>query len=332
MENTVLIKVDQLGIPGVKWQSGKVRDWVDVGLGQRLIVSTDRISAFDLVLPSGVPGKGRVLNRLSLFWRNYFWEKFPEVGSDLVSATDETCSAYLGVLTPEQKEVLVGRMMLVRKVLVVPAEAVVRGYASGSIWDKYAWTRARYPSNKVHVWDHELPFDLEESGELLEPIFTPTTKAPQGEHDMPLRFSEMEMHIETWLEKHPEIQRKTNASIISKTIRSASLDYYKSARAYAQNCGIIIADTKLEFGIDPITGELCLIDEVFTPDSSRFWSAAFYKPGCGQSSFDKQPVRDWLVDSGWNKQPPAPVLPQEVVQATINRYLQVFKMLTGRKL
>lgn len=331
MENKILTSVRELDIPGVKWESGKVRDWTDnIPFSQRLIVSTDRISAFDVVLAGGILWKGWVLNQLSIFWRNYFRGKLPNIiESDLVSSADDSCLAYLGVLTPEQKAALKGRMMLVRKVPVVPVEAVVRGYASGSFWKKYVWIRNRYADNKIQVWDHELPLNLQESSELPEPIFTPTTKAPQGEHDIPLRFIEMEAHIESWIKGHPEIQGKADARILSGAIRSTSLAIYNEAREYARKRGIIIADTKLEFGWDD---RLILIDELLTPDSSRFWDADKYCPGGPQPSFDKQPVRGWLEASGWNKKPPAPALPAGVVQATTERYRKAYEILTGREL
>lgn len=317
-------------VPGLEWESGKVRDWTDVGLGQRLIVSTDRISAFDKVLPNGIADKGWVLNQLSVFWRNFLKERFPDSQNDIVSSNDESCFAYLGVLTPEQKEVLRGRMMLIRKAEVIPVECVVRGYISGSLWGKYAQLRGKYSFAQIPVWDHELPLGLEESSQLPEPIFTPTTKAPSGEHDTPLRFGEMEQHIEEWLKGHPEIQKKTNYKLLAETMRSNSLDFYGVAKEYARDRGITIADTKFEFGV--LEGILLVIDELLTPDSSRFWDLEKYEPGRSQESFDKQPVRDWLTKSGWNKKLPAPELPPEVVRATTERYKEAYQRLTGKSL
>lgn len=327
MQSKILTKVD---IPGFDWESGKVRDWTDIELSQRLIISTDRISAFDVVLPNGITDKGWVLNQLSVFWRNFLKERFPDSRNDLVSSNDESCLAYLGVLIPEQKETLKGRMMLVRMAEVIPVECVVRGYISGSLWEKYSGLQGKYSFSKIPIWDHELPLGLEENSQLPEPIFTPTTKAPSGEHDTPLRFVEMKQHIERWLSEHPEIQKKTSPELLAQTIRSDSLGFYQAAQEHARSRGIIIADTKFEFGI--VAGELCLIDEVLTPDSSRFWPLVTYKPGGPQPSYDKQPVRDWLKASGWNKKPPAPELPSKVVRTTTERYKEAYQRLTGKSL
>lgn len=322
MKNRILIDAKS-EIPGFEWQSGKVRDWVEVGLGQRLIISTDRISAFDVVLPNGIAGKGWVLNQLSIFWRNFFKGEFPGLANDLVSSSDESCFAYLGVLPFEQKELLEGRLMLVRNAEVIPVECVVRGYITGSGWKDY--------QEDGTVCGIKLPSGLRESEKLRKPIFTPTTKAPSGEHDAPLNFSEMQRHIEEWVDANPGVSKIVVSSrLLAGNMRSTSLRLYEIAEDYARERGIIIADTKFEFGI--IAGELCLIDEVLTPDSSRFWPMVDYKPGGPQPSFDKQPVRDWLDDSGWNKKPPAPELPPEVVQATTERYKEAYQRLTAKSL
>jgi phosphoribosylaminoimidazole-succinocarboxamide synthase len=283
---------------------GKVRDTYDLG-ELLLIIATDRISAFDVVLPAGIPNKGLVLNKLSAFWFN---QTADLLANHLVEALDDVrrLDAYLPAKSRfAYPGYLAGRSMVVKKVKRLPVECVVRGYISGSAWAEY----------KEHgtVSGLPMPVGLKESAEFPEPIFTPTTKAEAG-HDLPISMSEMDKLV----------------GGVAEEIRGKSLAIYSYARGYAQGRGIIISDTKFEFGLDG--DKLILIDELLTPDSSRFWDASLYKVGQSQPSLDKQPVRDWLTASGWNKEPPAPVLPPDVVKATSQRYEQAYERLTGRKL
>ncbi len=301
-EFTILMKTD---LPLPLFIRGKVRDTYDLG-SHLLIVATDRISAFDVVLPNGVPLKGHVLNRLSSFWFRRTAEIIP---NHMTEAIDDVHS--LDSYLPEGERFaypsyLRGRSMVAKKVKRIPVECVVRGYISGSAWAEY----------KEHgtVSGNPMPEGLKESQELGQPIYTPTTKAETG-HDMPITNKQIIKLI--GLRTALELEEK-------------SLAVYNFARQYAMSKGIIIADTKFEFGID--NGRLTLIDETLTPDSSRFWDAAKYKPGKSQESFDKQPVRDWLVASGWNKEPPAPELPADVIEATSKRYVQAYEKITGRQL
>jgi phosphoribosylaminoimidazole-succinocarboxamide synthase len=284
---------------------GKVRDTYDLG-SHLLLISTDRISAFDIVLPTGVPYKGHVLNRLSSFWFRRTAEIIP---NHMTEAIDDVHSLD-SYLPAESRFVyptyLRGRSMVVKKVKRIPIECVVRGYLSGSAWEEY--------QAKGTVSGNAMPAGLQQSQELEKPVFTPTTKAEKG-HDEPITMKEIVKLI-----GQPTAQE----------MEEKSLAIYKSAREYARSRGIIIADTKFEFGID--NARLTLIDEILTPDSSRFWELSEYQAGRPQESYDKQPVRDWLSASGWNKQPPAPALPPDVVEATTRRYLQAYEKLTGRQL
>lgn len=284
---------------------GKVRDNYDLGQ-LLLIVATDRISAFDVVLPGGIPDKGRVLNQLAAFW---FKKTEHLVPNHLIMIIDDvhTLDAYL----PTERHFpypayLAGRSMIVKKVRRLPIECVVRGYLAGSAWEEYQ--RAGTVSGSP------LPESLRESQELPQPLFTPTTKAETG-HDQPVTMDEM---------------KKLVSPALATEIQEKSLAVYSYAREYAQARGIIMADTKMEFGLD--NGRLILIDELLTPDSSRFWDAQQYQVGQPQESYDKQPVRDWLAQSGWNMAPPAPMLPPEVIAATTKRYRKAYERLTGRKL
>jgi phosphoribosylaminoimidazole-succinocarboxamide synthase len=274
---------------------GKVRDVYEVDEGHLLIVATDRISAFDCILPTAIPRKGEVLTALSRFW----FEKLQHVVPNHLSTTDAR-------EIPSQAG-LENRSMLVRKTKVFPVECVVRGYLAGSGWKDYLRTSA--------VCGHKLPDNLLESAELPEPLFTPSTKAEEG-HDENITEQQV---------------RELVGEDTANRLREISLQLYKEAREYARQRGIIIADTKFEFGLDS-TGEIILIDEVLTPDSSRFWPAASYSPGNSQPSFDKQFVRDYLETLDWNKQPPAPPLPDEVANATTARYLEAYRLLTGETL
>jgi len=297
---TVLINTD---LPLPLFRRGKVRDVY--GLGDKLlIVSTDRISAFDVVLPCGIPDKGRVLNQLSAFWFEKTTHILPNhliqvIDSNVILSEVKNLSSQPG----ELPDSLVGRSMLVAKAERIPVECVVRGYLSGSAWAEYKETGK--------IGDISLPQGIKESQELPQPIFTPTTKS-DTEHDRPLTEQDVKgLGIED----------------IFKELEQKSLLIYGYARDHAKRRGIIIADTKFEFGF--INGKLALIDELLTPDSSRFWDVSKYEVGHSQPSLDKQPVRDWLSASGWDKKPPAPMLPPEVIERTSKRYREVYSKLTG---
>ena len=285
----------QTSLPGLPVRRGKVRDVYD--LGQRLLlVSTDRLSAFDWVLPTGIPDKGRVLTQIAAFW----FERLDEP-NHLITTDVQRIDLPAGV----DLQALEGRATLCRKTRVVPIECVVRGYLSGSGWAEYR--------QRGTVCGIRLPAGLAESDRLPEPIFTPATKAESG-HDENITF-----------------ERMVNAVglDLSEELRRRSIDVFQRGAAYALERGIIIADTKFEFGV--VDGMVLLIDEVLTPDSSRFWPADQYVPGRGQPSFDKQFVRDWLTASGWDKNSPPPALPDDVVAKTRAKYVEAFEQLTGRK-
>jgi len=278
---------------------GKVRDVYQVSDRQLMLVATDRISAFDCVMPNSIPHKGEVLTRLSAFWFERLQHLTP---NHFITADDEKMPEAV-----RQIEEFRGRSTLVKKTRVFPVECVVRGYLEGSGWKDYQATGA--------VCGHDLPPGLRQCEQLPQPIFTPATKAAAG-HDE--NITEVEF---------AEILGAETAARLT----SLSLKIYKEASEYAVTRGIIIADTKFEFGTDG-DGNILLIDEVLTPDSSRFWSAKTYAPGRSQPSFDKQFVREYLETLDWNKQPPAPALPPEIVQATTARYLDAYRILTGRNL
>jgi len=302
LEIPVLLNTD---LPLPLFIRGKVRDTYDLG-NLLLIVATDRISAFDSVLPCGIPDKGLVLNQLSIFW---FRQTANLVPNHLLEAVDDVHCLDSYLLAEDRfpyPSYLAGRSMVVKKAKRIPVECVVRGYLSGSAWVEYQQNGA--------ISGFSLPKGLKQSQELPQPLFTPTTKAETG-HDLPLTMD--------------EVKRLVGATL-AEEIEQKSLVIYNYAREYARARGIIIADTKLEFGLD--NDSLILIDELLTPDSSRFWDAELYKVGQPQPSYDKQPVRDWLVQSGWNKEPPAPMLPPEVIEATTRRYEQAYERLAGRKL
>jgi len=289
----------QLDLPGLtKVKSGKVREIFDLG-DRLLFVATDRISAFDVVMPNGIPRKGEVLTQISHFWFDQMELLVPN--HRLARAGDPLPME----LRPFAAQ-LARRSMIVRKARPLPIECVVRGYLAGSGWKEY---RAQQT-----VCGIRLPPGLTESSELPEPIFTPATKAETG-HDENISF---------------EVATKLAGPEVAAKARDISLAIYGKARAYARERGIIIADTKFEFGV--LDGELILIDEVLTPDSSRFWPADQYAPGGPQPSFDKQYVRDFLEEIGWNKQPPAPALPDDVVAKTREKYVEAFRRLAGREL
>jgi len=288
--------VTSTSIPFWPKRSGKVRDIYDTG-GALLIVATDRISAYDCVLASGIPAKGRILTGLSLFWFDFLSGL---VQNHLISA-EAPSDERLGRFRP----LLAGRSMLVKKARVIPVECVARGYLSGSAWRSYVRTG--------EVCGVKLPKGLRESDRLPEPVFTPATKAESG-HDENISFGEAASFV----------GRET-----AETLRDVTLAVYEKAAAYALSKGVIIADTKFEFGVHD--GRVILVDEVLTPDSSRFWPADDYAPGRVQKSFDKQFVRDYLDSSGWDHQMPAPFLPEDVIVKTVEKYVEAFERLTGRK-
>jgi phosphoribosylaminoimidazole-succinocarboxamide synthase (EC 6.3.2.6) len=329
----------QTNLPFPLFRRGKVRDIYDLG-DKLLIVSTDRISAFDFVLPCGIPDKGKVLNQLSAFWfektahivPNHLIKAINSLDSlqDIIAGTSSVTRNAPTVIakaeSPKQSQSegnssltpslrsglrptetdLAGRFMVVTKAKRIPVECVVRGYLAGSAWAEYKDTGK--------VGNIHLPSGMRESQELPQPLFTPTTKS-ETEHDRPLTARDVE-----------DIGIKD----LIQGLEEKSLLVYRYARDYAKSKGIIIADTKFEFGLT--NGKLILIDELLTPDSSRFWDASQYEVGHSQPSFDKQPVRDWLAASGWDKEPPVPMLPQEVIKGTSKRYLEVYRKLTGNTL
>jgi phosphoribosylaminoimidazole-succinocarboxamide synthase len=274
---------------------GKVRDVYDLG-NSLVIVASDRISAFDWIMPNGIPGKGRVLTEMTLFWL-----KFLAVPNHLISAS----VADLPQSFRDQEQVFAGRTMLVRKTEVIPVECVARGYLAGSGWKEYRTSRT--------VCGIALPAGLQEASALPQPIFTPATKAEQGLHDENIAFDRM---CET-------VGRDTAAEV-----RDRTLDVYRRGAAHAASRGIILADTKLEWGRLP-SGELILIDEVLTPDSSRYWPKQTYRPGASPPSFDKQFVRDWLETTGWDKASEPPRLPDDVVDRTAEKYQEALAKLTS---
>ena len=291
----VLIQTD---LSGLKFHSrGKVRDIYDLG-NALLFIATDRLSAFDVVLPTAIPNKGRVLTQMSLFWFDHFKEIVSNhVITDNIDEYPEEVRGF--------KDELEGRSLLVRRADVFPIECVVRGYLAGSGWKDYKQSNA--------VCGIGLGSGLTESDKLSEPIFTPATKAATG-HD-------------------ENISEATAADIVGRDtinrLRDLSIDVYNRAAAFAAERDIIICDTKFEFGL--VDGNITIVDEMLTPDSSRFWPAAKYSPGRAQPSFDKQFVRDYLESVGWDKQPPAPELPFDVAEATGSKYIEAFRLLTGLK-
>jgi phosphoribosylaminoimidazole-succinocarboxamide synthase len=289
----------QTQIDGVPLHArGKVRDVYSLG-ESLLFVATDRISAFDYILASGIPDKGRVLTQLSLFWFDFLKDVVP---NHLITADFAKYPRELQM----HEDQLAGRSMIVKRAEMFPVECVVRGYLSGSGWKEYQQLGS--------VCGIKLPAGLKESDRLPEPLFTPAAKATSG-HDENISFDEVASRIGT---------------AAAEKLRDLSLQLYAKAATHALKCGIILADTKFEFGV--VDGNIVLADEVFTPDSSRFWPAETYKPGGPQLSFDKQFVRDYLESIHWNKQPPAPALPDEVAQKTSEKYKQAFRQLTGKEL
>lgn len=295
MAREVVLQTD---LPLPLFGRGKVRDTYD--LGERLLmVATDRLSAFDFILPNGIPDKGRVLTSLSAFWFDRTKDLIP---NHLLSVD----RADLPDALRGQVAMLDGRFMIVRKAERIDFECVVRGYLAGSGWQEY--------KQSGEVCGIQLPAGLRQADELPEPIFTPATKAESG-HDINISLDAMKNEI---------------GEDLGQALADASIAIYRAAADYALDRGIIIADTKMEFGL--LDGALILIDELLTPDSSRFWAIGDYTPGVSPPSFDKQYVRDWLERSGWNKQPPAPALPSDVVEGTASRYREALEWLTGEPL
>ena len=290
----------EVNLPGIKkLKSGKVREVFDLDK-YFLIVATDRISAFDVVMPNPIPDKGRVLTQLSKFWFDLTSEIVPNhVISPEVKDFPKECQPY--------KAILDGRSMLVVKADPIPIECVVRGYLSGSGWEEYRKTG--------EICGISFPKGLAESVKLEEPIFTPATKAEAGLHDENITFERMEKAI---------------GKDLAQRLKSLSIAIYKMARSFAEEEGILIADTKMEFGIRD--GRLLLIDELLTPDSSRFWPKKEYRSGHSQKSFDKQFLRDYLLSIEWNKSPPAPRLPEGIIQKTRAKYLDAYERLVGKPL
>lgn len=277
-------------VPGwVHQRSGKVRDLYTNDRGELLLVASDRISAFDFILPTEIPGKGILLTQLSLFWFEMFADSIP---NHLIS-TD----------VPQE---VTGRAVIVKPLEMFPIECVARGYLTGSGWAEY--------KSAGSVTGIALPAGLQDGSKLAESIFTPATKAEMGDHDENISFARASQII---------------GDADAKTLRTLTLELYGMAHDYAATRGIILADTKFEFGRDS-EGKICLGDEALTPDSSRFWSADSYQPGTAQASFDKQFVRDWLLQSGWDRKSTPPELPREVVEKTQERYTSAYTMLTGR--
>ncbi len=292
--------VMETDFPGLKLLSrGKVRDIYDLG-GSLLIVATDRISAFDVIMPDPIPDKGRILTQLSEFWLEYLKDIIENhmLGTD-PGKFPEACRPYAAQLA--------GRAMWVKKARVLPVECIVRGYLAGSGWEDYTKTGK--------LCGIALPPGLIEAQKLPGPVFTPSTKAEQGQHDENISFEKMEQIV---------------GGDLAAKVREVAVALYSKASEYAAARGIILADTKFEFGT--ADGRLLLVDEVLTPDSSRFWPADLYKPGRSPESFDKQFLRDYLKSSGWKKDDPAPRLPHEVVVNTRARYLEALKRLSGREL
>lgn len=298
MEEQILLKTDVQGMPLLN--RGKVRDIYDLGT-HLLIVATDRISAFDVVLPNGIPHKGRVLNQISAFWFRTLEKIIPH------HMVTTQLAGFPGV-SGEAASLFSGRAMIVKKAKPLLVECIVRGYLSGSGWKEY--------QTKTSICGVSLPAGMKESAKLPLPIFTPSTKAEMGTHDENIDFAAAVRIL---------------GKDLAERVRSVCIRIYEEASTLAESRGILIADTKFEFGLDE-DGRLMLIDEALTPDSSRFWPQNGYAPGGPQKSYDKQFVRDYLLSLRWNQKPPAPDLPEEVIRRTSEKYIEVFERLTGAKL
>ena len=291
-----------LDLPGIpKLRSGKVREVFDLGVDGLLFVATDRLSAFDCILPDPIPGKGEVLARLSVFWFHHLRAR-GAIADHLITAEFDRFPARLQPFA----EQLAGRAMIVRRVRPLPVECVVRGYLAGSGWKEYQATGA--------VCGHQLPPGLQLADKLPEPIFTPASKNDHG-HDENIDWEGFVARL--------------GDETVAVALRAASLMVYEAGARHAATRGVLIADTKFEFGVDERTGEILLIDEVLTPDSSRFWPASEYRPGISPPSYDKQFVRDYLETLDWDKTPPAPGLPPEIIARTADKYRQALREISG---
>ncbi len=275
---------------------GKVRDIYAVGDDKMLVIQTDRLSAFDVVLEDPIPGKGRILTELSNFWFAKFGQLMPNHMTDIDPES---------VVAPEERDQVKGRAIVVRKLSPLPIEAIVRGYLIGTGWKEYRQTGT--------VCGIRLPEGLQEAQKLPEVIFTPSTKAEAGEHDQNISFEKMKEIV---------------GADVAEKVRDLAITLYREAAEFAATKGIVIADTKFEFGLDD-TGNVYLIDEILTPDSSRFWPASSYRVGMSPPSFDKQYVRDWLDSQPWDKKAPAPRLPEEVAAKTVEKYNEALRLLTA---
>jgi len=309
----IVVKTEISGL--TKFRTGKVRDVYDLG-DELLIIATDRISAYDVVMPNGIPDKGRVLTQLSLFWFDLTQDI---VKNHLITADIQDIISKLescGITNAkEYEQVLEGRSMIVRKAEPFPVECIVRGYISGSAWKEYKQLLDNAKDGMVDLHGVVLPSNLVESDKLPQPIFTPSTKEEVGTHDVNISQEKMIQIL---------------GAECAEELINKSLAIYAKAAEYALKHGIIIADTKFEFG--RFGEEVILIDEVLTPDSSRFWDVETYKPGGSQPSFDKQYVRDWLDSIGFNREPPAPKLPDEVIRRTSEKYREAYRRLVGKEL
>ena len=286
-----------------KIHQGKVRDTYDLEGGRLLIVATDRISAFDVVLPTGIPNKGCVLSRMAAFWFDLTAHLIPH---HLIALTDNPAVDLTNSTVGQLPDEIISRSMIVHRAERVDIECIVRGYLAGSAWTEYR--------KNGTIFGSPAQSGMQEGEKFPEPIFTPTTKAEEG-HDEDISIQEVADLVGT---------------DVARELEEKSIKAYEYANEYAAQKGIILADTKLEFGF--IDGQLSLIDEIFTPDSSRFWDAEGYAPGRSQPNFDKQFVRDWLTDQGWDREPPGPPLPEDVVAKTEERYEEAYQRLTGRQL
>ena len=300
MSSTIVLQTD---LPFTLFRRGKVRDVYDLG-GELLLIASDRISAFDCVMPNGIPDKGRVLTQMSLFWFRTLDAAKP---NHVVAEWNDVCASYGAAPDPS----LASRAIVGIKTQGLPIECVVRGYISGSLWKEYAAAVRAAPGKPVTLHGYDLPTDLRESDRLPEPIFTPATKAEEG-HDVNISYAQAAEIV---------------GEAVASEVRARSLALYNAAAEYARTRGIIIADTKFEFGAKD--GEIILIDEILTPDSSRFWPADSYEPGHGQPSYDKQFTRDYLETLDWDKTPPAPELPPDIVEKTAAKYREAYERLTG---
>lgn len=303
MRSPIVLQTD---LPFTLFRRGKVRDVYDLG-GELLLIASDRISAFDCVMPNGIPDKGRVLTQTSLFWFRTLAAAQP---NHVVGEWNDICKRYGASPDP----CLAGRAIVCVKTEGLPIECVVRGYISGSLWKEYCAARNAAPGKTVTLHGYELPPDLKESDRLPEPFFTPATKAETG-HDMNISYAQAAEIV---------------GEAVASEVRERSLALCNAASEYARKRGIIIADTKFEFGMKD--GKIILIDEILTPDSSRFWPADIYEPGHGQPSFDKQFTRDYLETLDWDKTPPAPELPADIVDRTAAKYCEAYERLTGSPL